>query len=64
MQLIDNIGDYFKLTSVQAAAGTGLLALAEQFIPSLQAVLPPVAYAVLCGVILVARAVKQPKLGA
>jgi hypothetical protein len=62
MQLIDNVSQLFKMSSVQIAGATGLLALAEQFLPQLAGVLPPVAYAVLTALVIVARAVKQPSL--
>lgn len=62
MQLIDNIADLFKMTSVQAAGATGILAIADQLMPQLQGVIPPVTYAVLSALIIVARAVKQLKL--
>ncbi|WP_330114086.1 hypothetical protein SA496_15575 [Pseudomonas sp. JS3066] len=62
MQLIDNVSQLFKMTSVQIAGATGLLALAEQLLPQLAGVIPPVAYAVLTGLVIVARAVKQPAL--
>ncbi|MCY1413196.1 hypothetical protein D9M71_286230 [compost metagenome] len=62
MQLISNVKDLLKMTSVQVAAATGVVAIAEQVLPQLQAVLPPVAYAVLSAVIIIARAIKQPGL--
>ena len=62
MQLIDNVSQLFKMTSVQIAGATGLLALAEQVLPQLAGVIPPVAYAVLSAVVIIARAVKQPSL--
>lgn len=63
MQLIDNVRDLARMTSVQVAGLTGLLAIAEQVVPQLQAMLPPGIYALLSGLIIVARAIKQPKLG-
>lgn len=62
MQLIDNVKQLFKMTSVQVAAATGALAIADQVLPQLQGVLPPIAYAVLSAVIIIARAIKQPAL--
>lgn len=62
MQLIDNISDLFKMSSVQLAGATGALAIADQVLPQLQGVIPPVAYAVLSAVIIIARAVKQLNL--
>lgn len=62
MQLIDNVSQLFKMSSVQVAGLTGILALAEQILPQLADVIPPVAYAVLSGVVIVARAIKQPSL--
>lgn len=62
MQLIDQIGQLHKMTSVQVAAATGALAIADQVMPVLQGVIPPAAYAVLSVLMIVARAVYQPKL--
>jgi hypothetical protein len=39
-----------------------VLGIAEQLMPSLQAVLPPVAYGVLGLLVMVARVILQPKL--
>ncbi|MNI99227.1 hypothetical protein D3C76_1050410 [compost metagenome] len=50
------------MTSVQMAAATGLVAIAEQVLPQLQAVLPPWAYAVASALVIIARAIKQPSL--
>lgn len=63
MQLIDNAKSFLKFTSVQVAAATGLLAIAEQALPQLQAAMPPIVYAALSAAIVFARLVKQPKLG-
>lgn len=62
MQLIDNASDLVKMHSVQVAGLTGGLAIAEQVIPGLQGVIPPVAYAVLMGLLVVVRAIKQTTL--
>ena len=62
MQLIDNWKDAWKLSSVQAGGAIAVLGVAEQLMPQLQAVLPPVAYGVLGLVVMVARVVLQPKL--
>lgn len=62
MELIDNASQLLKMHSVQVAGLTGILAIAEQVLPSLQGVIPPVAYAVLMGVLVVARAIKQRSL--
>jgi hypothetical protein len=62
MQLIDNAQHLLKMTSVQLAGVTGMLAIAEQVLPQLQGVIPPSAYAVLSVLVIVARAVKQPRL--
>ncbi|MCY1389901.1 hypothetical protein D9M71_47110 [compost metagenome] len=62
MQLIDQASQLHKMSSVVLAGATGMLAIAEQVVPMLQGVIPPVAYAVLSALIIVARAVKQPAL--
>ncbi|MNZ99099.1 hypothetical protein D3C78_1184100 [compost metagenome] len=63
MQMIDNVNQLHKMSSVLIAGATGALAIADSVLPQLQAVLPPWVYAVLCAAIIVARAIKQPKLG-
>jgi hypothetical protein len=62
MQLIDNWKQALSMTSVQAASAITVLAIAEQVLPSLQAVLPPIAYGVLGILVIIARVVLQPKL--
>lgn len=62
MQLIDNAKSLAKMTSVQLAGLTGLLAVAEQVVPQLQGLIPPAAYTVLSVLVIVARAIKQPRL--
>lgn len=62
MQLINNWKQALSLTSVQAAGAIAALGVAEQMMPQLQAVLPPVAYAILGVVVMIARVVLQPKL--
>ena len=47
MQLIDNWKQALSMTSVQAGGAIAALGVAEQLMPSLQAVLPPIAYGVL-----------------
>lgn len=63
MQLIDNWQQALTMTSVQAGGAIAALGLAEQLLPQLQAVLPPLAYGVLGLLVMVARVVLQPKLG-
>lgn len=63
MQLIDNAHQLMKMSSVQVATVTAGLAIAEQALPGLQAFLPPGVYAVLMALLVIARAVKQTKLG-
>ena len=62
MQLIDNWKQALSMTSVQAGGAIAVLAAAEQLMPQLQAVLPPVAYGVLGVLVMVARVILQPKL--
>lgn len=62
MQLIDNVSNLLKMRSVQLASLTAGLAIAEQVLPELQAVIPPGAYAVLMALIVLARAIKQTKV--
>lgn len=62
MQLIDNASKILKMTSVQVAGVAGALAIADQVLPQLQGVIPPVAYAVLSVLVIIARAIKQPSL--
>lgn len=62
MQLIDNASKILKMTSVQVAGLTGLIAIADQVLPQLQGVIPPAAYAVLSVLVIVSRAIKQPRL--
>lgn len=62
MQLIDNASQLLKMASVQVAGLTAGLAIAEQALPALQAIIPPGAYAVLMAVLVLVRAIKQTKL--
>ncbi|MNY40407.1 hypothetical protein D3C86_1751490 [compost metagenome] len=62
MQLIDNWKQALSMTSVQAGGAIAFLSVAEQLMPQLQAVLPPVAYGVLGLLVMVARVILQPKL--
>ena len=62
MQLISNWKDALKLTSVQAGGAIAALGVAEQLMPQLQAVLPPVAYGVLGLLVMFARVIVQKKL--
>jgi hypothetical protein len=63
MQLIDQASQLHKMSSVIIAGLTGILAVAEQLMPVLQGVVPPGTYAILSALVIVARAIKQPKLG-
>lgn len=63
MTLIDNWKQALSLTSVQAGGAIAILGMAEQVMPSLQAVLPPIAYGVLGVLVMIARVILQPKLG-
>lgn len=62
MTLIDNWKQALSLTSVQAGGAIAVLGVAEQIMPSLQAVLPPIAYGVLGVLVMIARVILQPKL--
>lgn len=62
MTLIDNWKQALSLTSVQAGGAIAALGVAEQLMPSLQAVLPPIAYGVLGLLVMIARVILQPKL--
>lgn len=62
MQLIDNANKLHQMTSVLIAGATAALAVADQVLPVLQGVIPPGTYAVLSALMIVARAIKQPKL--
>ena len=62
MTLIDNWKQALSLTSVQAGGAIAILGMAEQVMPSLQAVLPPIAYGVLGVLVMIARVILQPKL--
>ncbi|VVN76098.1 hypothetical protein [Pseudomonas fluorescens] len=62
MQLIDNWKQALSMTSVQAGGAIAALSLAEQLMPQLQAVLPPIAYGVLGLVVMIARLIVQKKL--
>jgi hypothetical protein len=64
MQLIDNVSQLLKMRSVQVAGATAALAIAEQVLPQLQAIIPPGMYAVLMAVVIIARAIKQSTLRA
>lgn len=62
MQLVDNSSQLIKMHSVQLAGLTGVLSIAEQVMPGLQAYIPPGAYAVLMALLVIARALKQTTL--
>lgn len=62
MQLIDNWKQALSMTSVQAGGAIVALGVAEQIMTSLQGVIPPLAYAVLGGLVMIARVILQPKL--
>lgn len=62
MQLIDNWKDAWKLSSVQAGAAITGLAIAEQVLPALQAVLPTGIYGILGVLVMIARVVLQPSV--
>ena len=62
MQLIDNWKQALSMTSVQAGGAIAILGIAEQLMPQLQAVLPPIAYGVLGLLVMVARVIVQKKL--
>jgi uncharacterized membrane-anchored protein len=62
MQLIDNWKQALSMASVQAGGAVAVLGVAEQLMPSLQAVLPPIAYGVLGVLVMIARVILQPKL--
>lgn len=62
MQLIDNWKQALSMSSVQAGGAIAVLGVAEQLMPQLQAVLPPIAYGVLGLVVMIARLIVQKKL--
>jgi hypothetical protein len=62
MQLISNASDALKMSSVQLAGAGAALAIADQWLPTLQAVIPPGAYAILFALVGLARVILQPKL--
>ena len=62
MQLIDNWKKALSMSSVQAGGAIAVLGVAEQLMPQLQAVLPPIAYGVLGLVVMIARLIVQKKL--
>ena len=62
MTLISNWKQALKMTSVQAGGAIAILGIAEQLMPQLQAVLPPIAYGVLGVLVMVARVIVQKKL--
>ncbi|KJH75343.1 DUF7940 domain-containing protein [Pseudomonas sp. ES3-33] len=62
MQLIDNWKQALKMQSFQVGGAIAVLGIAEQLMPSLQAILPPLAYALLGGLVMIARVILQPKL--
>jgi len=62
MTLISNWKQALSMTSVQMGGVIAALGIAEQLLPQLQAVLPPVAYGVLGLLVMIARVVLQPKL--
>lgn len=61
MQLIENWKGALRLTSVQVGGAIAVLGVAEQLLPQLQAVLPPVAYTVLGVAVMIARVILQSK---
>ncbi|WP_322616997.1 hypothetical protein [Pseudomonas sp. BIC9C] len=50
------------MSSVQTGGAVAALGIAEQMLPQLQAVLPPVTYGVLGILVMLARVILQPKL--
>ena len=62
MQLIENWKQALSMTSVQAGGAVAVLGIAEQLMPSLQAVLPPIAYGALGLLVMIARVIVQKKL--
>ena len=63
MHLIDDWRKILnKAWSMRFATITAVLALAEQVIPQLNGVVPPMAYAVLSIAVVVARMIPQPKM--
>lgn len=62
MQLIDNVSQLLKMTSVQVAGAGVLLTIAEQVIPVIQPYLPPGWQAAAFVLVAIARAIKQPSL--
>ena len=62
MTLISNWKDALKMQSVQVGGAIAALGVAEQLMPSLQGVLPPMAYSVLGLLVMIARVILQPKL--
>ena len=62
MQLIDNWKQALSMSSVQAGGAIAALGVAEQLMPQLQAVLPPITYGVLGLVVMIARLIIQKKL--
>lgn len=62
MQLIDNWKQALSMSSVQVGGAIAALGIAEQVMTSLQGVIPPLAYAVLGGLVMIARVILQPKL--
>jgi hypothetical protein len=62
MQLIDNWKQALSMTSVQTGGAIAALGVAEQLMPSLQTVLPPIAYGLLGLLVMIARVILQPKL--
>ena len=62
MKLIENWKQALSMTSVQAGGAIAVLGVAEQLLPSLQPVLPPIAYGVLGLLVMIARVILQPKL--
>lgn len=62
MELIQDANKLHKMTSVLIAGATCALAVVDQVMPALQGIIPPAAYAVLSALVIIARAIKQPKL--
>lgn len=62
MQLIDNWKQALSMTSVQVGGAVAVLGIAEQLMPQLQAVLPPIAYGALGLLVMIARVIVQKNL--
>lgn len=62
MQLIDNVSQIHKMSSVLIAGAGLFVTIAEQILPVVQGILPPGWQAAVFVAIAIARAVKQPSL--